>query len=131
MKKIIFILLFCLFATNVFCSNKDDGRWWLKLTETEKSYYVGGLVEGYMCGVCKVAAYKEMSLEEMTTLAEQPTGYNTAELQEMLNYFYSNPQYRKLEVSDLLFNIVYPALYNSWDMEKANKEALELLKRRR
>ena len=128
MKKIIFALLLCLFATNVFCAEKEDGRWWLKLDNPSKNCYLIGFSSGLVKGAVKVAAYKDMPFEETEDILQMPSGYNIREFREILDHFYSNPQYRKIEVCDMLVYIVQPALYYSWGLEKTNEEILKLLK---
>ena len=152
MKKIIFALLLCLFATNIFCED-IDGREWAKMPEMGKLYYIIGFSECYTKVITtiqyplqdiltrfakgtsdkKLDKATEKKIEE-TSLSmakyynQYPYGYNYGEIRDFVDRFYSNPQYKTLKLDAVLSLIIFPALKNSWSKEDIDKMALGLLK---
>lgn len=138
MKKIIFAILLCLFATNVFCET-HDGRWWNDLPRELKGYYIIGHSDGYIGQIGNFKAAKDvkaitttnknMSLDKWLNLWDKyPYDYTYGEIVDFVDRFYGNPQYKVLSITVVLENIIYPALKETWSQEQIDKKALEIVK---
>lgn len=114
MKKIIFALLLCLLATNVFCE-EYDGRWWNSLQSVSKLLYIVGFSEAYT---------QHISIDEN----KFPYKYTYGEIRDFVDKFYSNPQYKVFYVRKILSYIIFPALKEAWSQEDIDKKALRILK---
>lgn len=151
MKKIIFALLLCLCTTNIFCGDYT-GRNWLDFSDIAKTYYIIGFSNCYteMLNVMQISyedflfefassaseekekidknAIHETSLTIATNYDQYPYGYNYGEIVEFTDKFFSNPQYKVLNLNATLLIIIFPALKNSLNQEEIDKRALSLLK---
>jgi len=136
MKKIIFALLLCLFATNVFCE-EHDGRWWNSSTPSQKVHFIIGFSEAYISSLSSIA----YAVSVMSNVGEEkskeyansrfnnyPYGYTYGEIRDFVDNFYSNPQYRTIRISLVLEYIVFPALKDAWSKAEIDSKALELIR---
>lgn len=152
MKKIIFALLLCLFATNVFCEDVD-GREWSKMSDLTRVNYIIGFSECYTKLISSMQLpfqdiltqfakgtsdkkldketkkrIEDVSFDMAKSYDEYPYGYTYGEIRDFTNTFFANPQYKTLKLDDVLTIIIFPALKNSWSKEDIDNTALLLLK---
>lgn len=116
MKKIIFALLLCLFATNVFCA--VDGKMWLRWDKYDKTNFLMGF------GLC----YSFICPTEKDVY---PRDYDLQDIMDFTDNFYSNSQYKILDIPTVLCDVVFPALKYAWSKDEIDKRALELIKQQK
>ena len=126
MKRLAFILLLCLFVTNVFCATREehDGKWWNSLKKESKLHYIIGYDDAYVFHAMRELYMLRIEL----TAEEQKREYTYTEIMNLLDQFYSNPKYRVLRIEVVIEFIIYPALRNGWIKEQIDQKALDMLK---
>lgn len=131
MKKLILILFLCLFNSIAFCE-EHDGRWWNGLSEIAKTYFIVGFSDAYTRGKTDFynmeRAYTKKTKEKKNPYDHYPYGYNYGEIIDVVDKFYSNPQYRTITLESALDFVIFPALSLVWSQEQIDKQALVLLK---
>ena len=126
MKRLAFILLLCLFVTNVFCAVKEehDGKWWNSLKKESKLHYIIGYDDAYVFHARRELYMLRIELADEYTKHK----YTCNEVMNLVDKFYSNPQYRVLRIEVVIEFIIYPALRNGWIKEQIDQKALDMLK---
>lgn len=131
MRKLILVLFLCLFTTPVFCEI-EDGRWWNKLQRADKVYYIIGFSTAYIRGKTDFYSmernYTKKAKEKKNPYDHYPYEYNYGEIVDVVDKFYSNPQYRTITLESALDFVIFPALSLVWSQEQIDKQALVLLK---
>jgi hypothetical protein len=127
MKRLVFILLLCLFTTNVFCAAQEqhDGKWWNNLQRKSKLYYVIGYGDAYAFHSMRELYMLRIELSD----EEKKHKYTSEEIMNLIDKFYSNTKYRVLRIEVVMEFIIYPALRNGWIKEQIDQKALDILER--
>lgn len=125
MKKLISVLLLCLFTVNVFCAVKKehDGKWWNSLKKETKLHYIIGYDDAYVFHARRELYMLRIELDE-----DKTPKYTCNEIMNLVDNIYSKPKYRILRIETVIEFVVYPTLRNGWNKEEMNNKALEILK---
>ena len=116
MKKLILILLFCLFTTNAFSEKNEPTSFadWKVIPYTAKVTYIVAFSEGY-------------------TLTKEghekyPYGYSYGALIDTINDFYENTQNSILPIPYALHYLIFPSLKNTWSKKQMEEATINVIR---